>query len=200
MKLVMRIDGLYPVSTNDMYIPTRGKGQYGAFLRKSDTLKDFQINFSRKLQEKYSQEIARFLELSKAKYPKYLGFNVHLWVGMNDMFYKRTPDDLRPYDASNYLKAVEDVISMIFEIDDKYNMHVEVDKFDIEADTWVIIIEYEPIEYMAHNTSYKFPEIDGIEIIESECPFSEVPYCTLSGNTCTYCKFVKDDIDGKRDN
>lgn len=149
MKLVLQFDKMYPISVNDMYIPTsRGKTGRGAFLRKSGDLINFQNMISIRLDD-YVEEIDEFLAKCQANY-EYLGFKVTVWLGMNDMFLKRQPDKLRALDTSNYFKALEDAISTRFQIDDRCNMEVHAIKYQIDelSPAWLTTIQIEPVNYM----------------------------------------------------
>lgn len=150
MKLIMEFKDIYPISTNEMYAPTYNHKKKYSFLRKSDTLIEFQNNMASRLLE-YSDAISQFIELCKSKYT-YLGFKLTIWLGMNDMFLK-TSNNLRAYDASNYLKAIEDCISTVTGIDDRYDMEVRVIKYHTpDLETWYTIAQLEPVDYMIYKS------------------------------------------------
>lgn len=169
----MQFKDIYPCSTNDMYIPCSARGGHGAYLRKSGTLNAFQTEFWNMMTDLYLDDIVRFLEYSRSKY-EHLGFKLTLWIGMNDMWYIRNPDDIRPYDASNYIKAIEDLISNRIEIDDKYNMEVRVVKYGVDSERWIITAEMEPIDFHQYDTANGFEEPTKFGLILDE---SEVIKC-----------------------
>lgn len=158
--LVMEFD-INPVSTNDMYLPTAGKLKEGnsrrsAYLRKSGELEEFQNKFFGMMTSNYPDEIINFIESSNSEYGKYLGFKLTLYLGMHDMYYKRKSisDDLRPYDCSNYIKAIEDVLSTRIKRDDKYNMDVNVIKYhNPKGQCWHIKIVMEAVDYRKYDKS-----------------------------------------------
>ena len=68
-------------------------------------------------------------------------------------FYKRKADDLRPHDTSNFIKAVEDQISKLLGVDDKYDIQVSAVKCysdDTEGNPNVYAI-VECIDYMMYS-------------------------------------------------
>lgn len=154
MNLVMEFDNMYPISTNDMYEPTYHRTKHYSYLRKSSTLLEFQDNMKLRL-SKYESDIKTFIEYSKSKFT-HLGLKLTIWIGMNDILLK-TSDNLRGYDTSNYIKALEDSISTALGIDDRYNMEVKAIKYKIDSkETWYTVIQLEPVDYL----SYKLPNIE----------------------------------------
>lgn len=158
MKLVLHFDDLEIVSTNDMYIPTVGRvrdnGKRRAFLRSSQELMNFQDKFDLML-ESMSDRIVNFANKCKTDY-QYLGFKVILLIGMpkDVLFYKRNPDDLRPRDASNYIKAPEDRLANILGIDDKYTMDIRSVKYLSDTNNWKLSIVIESVNYKDYTSNY----------------------------------------------
>lgn len=161
-KLILRFDELYPISVNDSYIPTSGRLKKGnkrrsAFLRRSPELIKFQDEFTRRL-DYYKEDIEKFVKDCTDEYD-YLGLRVSILVGMpRESFYykqKSISDDLRPLDASNYTKVIEDVFSRYIKIDDKYNVDVRSVKYcDEEASHWGFYIIAEPVNYLKYDNNY----------------------------------------------
>lgn len=161
-RLILEFTDLYPVNVNDAYIPTSGKVKDGnsrrsAFLRKSNELIEFQKIYSNRL-DQYKLSIDNFIQNCKRLFD-HLGFDVTILVGMPrySFFYKRKAisDDLRPHDASNYIKTVEDGVSRCIGIDDKYNMEVHVVKYcNYESDNWEFYVIIDAVDYMKYNQSY----------------------------------------------
>lgn len=161
MILRMSFPDLKLISTNDAYIPTAGSVKVGnrrrsAFLRRSNELIEFQGEFTRRIVSFYDEEIRNFKEFCQCNFER-LGLILKLCIGMPDMNYKRKSisHDLRPYDVSNYIKAVEDVISRTLGIDDKYNMEVcvmkyrllDIDEESLSRDHWKLDVEIIPVDY-----------------------------------------------------
>lgn len=155
LKLKLEFDDIEPVCTNEMYRPTvsaaNSSGKRHAFLRSSYELMEFQDKFDKMLSN-HKTEIDLFINNCKKLY-KYLGFKVFilLRIPKDIIFYKRKSDDLRPCDASNYIKAIEDRLSVIIGIDDKYNMEVRSVKYCSEISNWGFSIIVEPVNYFDYN-------------------------------------------------
>lgn len=158
MKLKLKFDNIEPVDVNDMYIPTvsapDSNGKRHGFLRSSYELMAFQDKFDAMLRD-HESEIKSFIEQCRSEY-EYLGFKVTLLVGMprEAYFYKRKTDDLRPHDASNYPKAIEDRLSVFTGIDDKYNVEMKAVKYCSDSNTWGFSLIMEPVNYMTYNEEY----------------------------------------------
>lgn len=155
LKLYLEIKDLYPVDVNDMYRPTVSaadrNGKRHGFLRSSNELMEFQDEFDERL-DSYSDKINKFIEECKESY-QYLGFKLLLLIGLprDSFFYKRKTDDVRPHDASNYIKAIEDRIAVFTKIDDKYNMESSAIKYCSDSENWGFWIIMEPVNYMDYN-------------------------------------------------
>ena len=158
MKLKLKFENIYPVSTNDMYRPTvsaaDSKGKRHGFLRTSYELMEFQDKFDPML-ESHRSEIEEFINQCKSEY-EYLGFKVTLLIGMprESFFYKRKTDDLRPNDTSNFIKSIEDRVAVLTGIDDKYDVEIRAIKYCSDADTWGFSVIMEPTNYMSYNEDY----------------------------------------------
>ena len=141
-RFVMKVSDVDLISTNDAYVPTyKGKR---SFYRRSKEMMTFQEVFSSKLSE-YKEPLQAFISDKKEEIP-YLGLILKLILILprNIYFYKRKNDDLRPQDTSNFIKAIEDQISRVVGIDDKYNVQVSAVKCyhdDIEKPTVYMILE-----------------------------------------------------------
>lgn len=158
MKLVMEFPDVQPVSVNDAYRPTVSRadnnGKRHAFLRSSYELMAFHDKFDPMLQE-YKSQMDEFINKCKDAI-SFLGFEVVFLIGMprDELFYKRNRDDLRPNDASNYIKATEDRLAVALGIDDKYTMDVRAIKYLSSNDKWNLTIIMKPVDYMDYNESY----------------------------------------------
>lgn len=158
MKLVMEFNNLELVSVNDMYRPTVSKadknGKRHAFLRSSYELMSFQDKIDPMLEE-LIPKMKEFISQCTSEY-KYLGFEVLFLIGMPKevLFYKRNPDDLRPHDASNYIKAPEDRIAHALEIDDKYSMDIRAVKYLSDNDKWKLTVIMKPVDYKKYTENY----------------------------------------------
>lgn len=156
LKLKLVFDDIEPVCTNEMYRPTvsaaNSSGKRHAFLRSSYELMRFQDRFDVMLSS-YKSDITSFLDECKKLY-QYLGFKftILLRIPKDVIFYKRRSDDLRPCDASNYIKAIEDRLSVITGIDDKYNMEVKAVKYCSDVSSWGFSIIIEPVNYFDYNS------------------------------------------------
>jgi hypothetical protein len=166
----MSFPDLKLVSTNDAYIPTAGSVKAGhkrrsAFLRRSNELIEFQREFIRRIMSFYSEELQKFKDTCSHDFER-LGFQLRLAIGMPDMNYKRKSIsyDIRPYDVSNYIKTVEDVISRALEVDDRYNMEVHIMKYKLldvdeefkSRDHWKLDVEIIPVNYETYTKNTLF--------------------------------------------
>lgn len=150
-----------PVSTNDMYIPvSKGKNTRRGYYLKSSALKEYQETLFKEITDIYQDKIIRFLDYCNSNYDR-LGFNVELFIGINDLNYKQKSiqHDLRPYDASNYIKSTEDIIASRLEIDDKYNMRVSVLKYKSSEDSWRTTVIIKPVDYSRFNDDFIFDKL-----------------------------------------
>lgn len=154
----MRFHDLYPITVNDMYVPTvsapDSTGKRHGFLRKSNELWEFQEKFSSEL-SKYDEEIKLFIDRCNEEYD-HLGFKLIILLGMpkSDLFYKRKSDDLRPNDTSNFLKSIEDVIASYTHKDDKYNIEIMGVKYRSEEESWGFTVILLPVDYMKYDYEY----------------------------------------------
>ena len=160
-RFVMKVSGVGLVSTNDAYRPTyRGRK---LFYRRSRELIKFQEEFGAKLAE-YREPLQVFVSQKKSEMP-HLGLILKLiLVFPRDVyFYKRRPDGLRPHDASNFIKAIEDQVSKALGVDDKYNVQVSAVKcYSEEAEAPEVHIILECADY-ADYCAPKIMEYYGLE-------------------------------------
>lgn len=146
-KFTFVIDDIKLVSTNDAYIPTyKGKR---SFLRRSNSLLEFQKTFQEKALEFKEQALA-FIEKERQAY-KNLGIKIFLiFILPRDVyFYKRKKEDIRPQDTSNFIKSVEDQIALLLEVDDKYNLEVSAIKcYEDNRENSSIFVKVSCLDYI----------------------------------------------------
>ena len=151
-RFVMKVADIDLVSTNDAYIPTyKGKR---SFYRRSKELMKFQEEFSTKLLE-YKESLQMFVEQNKTEI-SYFGLILKLILILprDVFFYKRKTDDLKPQDTSNFIKAIEDQVSKVLGIDDKYNVQVSAVKcYEDEIQKPTVYMILECANYMDYRAS-----------------------------------------------
>jgi Endodeoxyribonuclease RusA. len=137
--LILKYEGIEPVSVNDMYTPINASKKNVRFVKKvsSRLLNEFKrgmdlssINFLDQINEfknKLQQNNLNFFDMTI-----YVGFPYY------DMYYKqkKLADDIRPHDVSNYVKAIEDYLFTLLEVDDKYNVRVTAEKYMSDSEDW----------------------------------------------------------------
>lgn len=130
--------GIRLVSTNDAYVPTaRGKSGRGAFLRKSEKLKDFQKAINDSFEEEYFYKKEYLHMVASYVNNLNIGLTMELKVSIPREEYWN-PEDKVLYrnDASNFIKAMEDAIYSNIGIDDTRNIKVSVEKGYNEDGDW----------------------------------------------------------------
>lgn len=145
LNLTFKFCNFRPVSTNDAYVPTarkrkKGGGGYGgAFLRKSDALKDWQWKIQKSFDEEffytkdYLYQVASWVNNLK------MGMTLELKVSIPEGEYWNSEDfTLYRNDASNFIKSIEDSIYKGIGIDDTRNIRVSVEKGYNEDGVWYI--------------------------------------------------------------
>lgn len=121
------IKDLRLLSTNDMYVPTSGRGGRGAFLRTSSELAEFQERFA----EKFS-ELELSLDQSKC-------YSFDIRVSMPEFeYYINSRKRLRARDSSNYIKALEDCLTSKLGYNDRNNIRVSLEKGYNSSNLWYV--------------------------------------------------------------
>lgn len=148
LNLRFRFLNFRPVSVNDAYIPTArkrkkgGGGFGGAFLRKSDQLKDWQVFVQRAFDEEFFYSREYLNQVASWINGMNIGLRMYLKVSMPEEEYWN-PENFTLYrnDASNFIKAIEDAIYKGIGIDDNRNIFVTVEKGYNEDEVWYIEAE-----------------------------------------------------------
>ena len=142
--LTFKFCNFKPVSVNDAYVPTArkrkkyGGGFGGAFLRKSDALRNWQDKIQRSFDDEffytkdYLDTLASWINGMK------LGLNLQLKISIPEEEYWSEDYTLYRNDASNFIKAIEDSIARGIGVDDTKNIRVMVVKGYNEDGIWYI--------------------------------------------------------------
>lgn len=145
INLTFKFCNFKPVSTNDMYIPTArkrkkgGGGFGGAFLRKSDALKDWQYKIQKAFDEEFFYSKDYLAKLASWVNGLSLGLKLDLKVSIPEEEYWNSEDfTLYRNDASNFIKSIEDSIARGIGIDDTRNIKLSVEKGYNEDGIWYI--------------------------------------------------------------
>lgn len=135
--------GVRLISTNDMYIPTaRGKSRKGAFLRKSDELRDFQRIITESFEKEYFYTKEYLHMIASYVNNTNIGLTMKLRISIPEEEYWN-PKNKKLYanDASNFIKAIEDAIYSNIGINDTRNIKLIVDKGYNEDGDWYVEID-----------------------------------------------------------
>lgn len=130
MIIEFEIDNPKLISTNEMYMhPVRKtkRGSYTSYVCKSPYLKEVQEFYKDLLSKKISDEDVESLRLEIKEGNGDVGIELSIRAG-----FPRT--DLYEYDASNFIKALEDCIVTRIKIDDSKNLKVSISKELFESD------------------------------------------------------------------
>lgn len=131
--------GVKLISTNDMYIPTsRGKTGRGAFLRRSDSLKEFQSIIDKSFEEEFFYNKDYLSRISSYIKDNNLGLLMELKISIPYEEYLTSKGDLSRNDTSNLIKAIEDSIYKNLGIDDSRNIKVIAEKGYNEDGSWYV--------------------------------------------------------------
>lgn len=142
--LTFKFCNFKPVSTNDMYIPTArkrkkyGGGFGGAFLRKSDALRDWQDKIQKSFDDEFFYSKDYLAILASWVNGMKLGLNLELKISIPEEEYWSEEFTLYRNDASNFVKSIEDSLSRGIGIDDTNNIRVMVEKGYNEDGIWYI--------------------------------------------------------------
>lgn len=119
MKFEFEIDGIKPVSTNDMYVPIPCKGGKKAYLTSSSELRKFHKAVEDLLQEYITDDEVIDLKEELTDRQKAIELSVVFELPSTEFFRK---------DTSNIVKALEDSIVNRIGVDDKRNCKVTLEK------------------------------------------------------------------------
>ena len=143
--LTFKFCNFKPVSVNDAYVPTArkrkkyGGGFGGAFLRKSDALKDWQWKIQKSFDDEFFYPKDYLYQLASWVNGMSVGIQLNLKVSIPEEEYWNSEDfTLYRNDASNFIKAIEDSIAKGIGIDDTRNIRVSVEKGYNEDGIWYI--------------------------------------------------------------
>lgn len=134
------LEGIEPVSTNDMYMPvaSRGKGgrYYGRFVA-TDALRNYKESISKAIHKALGHD---------AKLDESGLYRLKVEVSYPRSEFMTQSEELKQRDASNVIKALEDGIYEALKVNDKQNLEVEVKKFYNDDGTHIIYAEIEKID------------------------------------------------------
>lgn len=139
MVIEFEIDNPKLISTNEMYMhPVRKtkRGSYTSYVCKSPYLKEVQEFYKEVLSEKISDEAVMKLKSEVDSGNGNIGIVLTIHAGF-------PRKDLYEYDASNFIKALEDCIVNRTKIDDSKNLRVSISKdlFESENGDWKLYVK-----------------------------------------------------------
>lgn len=141
-RLEFKLNGLKPVSTNEMY-------SYGRrIVRKSNKYRAFESEVILQIRKESDILISGVID----KFKEELERNYRLAIKGIFKFYIPKRSYFR-VDTSNYIKAMEDIIKNLIEIDDSRNVSIIADKYLSSDKEWHIQIELEIFQL-----SYEIPK------------------------------------------
>lgn len=167
MILEYQFEGLEVCSTNSMYIPTKGKGKKGAYLRKSPYLIKWQTEMKKMFDSEIFHTREELEEFKKIALDESRGILFYLKIGIPISEYAtKSLDDLKNNDTSNMIKAIEDCFATNIGLDDKYNITIVSQKGYTPYDEWkynVMLVHDEPGSIMNEITfeNDKFYKLGG---------------------------------------
>ena len=127
-----------------MYLPTArkrkkyGGGFGGAFLRKSDALRNWQDKIQKSFDDEFFYTKDYLSTLASWINGMKLGLNLELKISIPEEEYWSEDYTLYRNDASNFIKAIEDSIARGIGVDDTKNIRVMVEKGYNEDRIWYI--------------------------------------------------------------
>ena len=138
MEIKIRIDGIKPVSTNEMYSYGRKTVRKSDKYRAYESMTNIYIRETSDIME--SGEIERFKEELERDYRLAIRGYFRFYIPRRSYF---------RVDTSNYIKATEDIIKNIIGIDDSRNVSIVGDKYLSEDKEWHIevVLEVYQLEY-----------------------------------------------------
>lgn len=142
--LTFKFCNFKPVSVNDAYVPTArkrkkyGGGFGGAFLRKSDALRNWQDKIQKSFDDEFFYTKDYLSTLASWINGMKLGLNLELKISIPEEEYWSEDYTLYRNDASNFIKAIEDSIARGIGVDDTKNIRVMVEKGYNEDGIWYI--------------------------------------------------------------
>lgn len=138
MEIKFRIDGIKPVSTNEMYSYGRKAVRKSDKYRAYESMTKIYIRETSDIME--SGEIERFKEELNRDYRLAIRGYFRFYIPRRSYF---------RVDTSNYIKATEDIIKNLIEIDDSRNVSIAGDKYLSEDKEWHIevVLEVYQLEY-----------------------------------------------------
>lgn len=127
------------VSVNDQYMhPVRKtkSGRYTSYVCKSPSLKELQSFYKEVLSDKILDEDLKRYKEFLSEVPR-SGIQLSLEIGLPER-------EIYEHDASNFVKALEDSISVRTSIDDSRNLRVIVEKQYTEDSSWMLKVRLCP--------------------------------------------------------
>lgn len=143
MKILL--EGIEPVSTNDMYMPVASRGRGGKYYGRiiaTDALR------------KYKEAIGNALHRAlghDAKLDEEALYELDIEVSYPKNSFMTQDGCLQQRDASNVIKALEDGIYEALKVNDKQNIRVKVSKYFNEDNTHIIYAEIKKLDLIVDN-------------------------------------------------
>jgi len=137
-EIEIKIQGIKPVSTNDMYFPMSinaktKSGRTKAIFASTPALRSYHNEIAEFF--KYEIEKSVINKIKKLLKDKSYEPHIEYEIYMPGKKFERA-------DASNYIKSLEDSIAKFFRVDDRFNKSAKCEKFVSNDENWKIVARF----------------------------------------------------------
>lgn len=140
-QILFEVDDPQLISVNDQYMhPVRKckDGRYRSYTCSSPDLKSLQSFYKGVLESKVIEDDIKVLkDFVDEKFGNGVLLEIVIGCPLKEIYEN---------DASNYVKAIEDVIVKRTKIDDSRNLKVSIEKRYVEGDQWKLLVRLSPYE------------------------------------------------------